>query len=117
MAVIAVVCVGFLLAVMVVGMMRIRAAQQRSSGAADVNVEEKQEMEWDNSALTITVNPMDRETVYDETEMNGLQGGEDTDTDDEIGSFHDDGPDTSDEEQDKEKNDKGLEWDSTTATY
>jgi len=53
--------------------------------------------------------------------MNGLQGGggggDETDTDDEIGSFHDDGPDTSDEETNKEKEDKGLEWDSTTATY
>jgi len=113
MAVIAVVCVGFIMFMIIVGVMRIRSAHHRS---VEVNVEERQEMEWDNSALNIIVNPMDRETVYDETEMNGLHGDE-TDTDDDIGSFHDDGPDTSDEEQDKEKDDKGLEWDSTTATY
>jgi len=30
-----------------------------------VAVEDRQEMEWDNSALTITVNPMDQEVSFD----------------------------------------------------
>jgi len=61
---------------------------------------------------------MDREPAYDETEMSGLHG-EETDSDDDIGSFHDDGPDSSEEEQDKEKDSKtNLEWDNTsTAAY
>lgn len=55
-----VICVGFLVFIVVLGVIRIRSASQRS---VEVNVEEKQEMEWDNSALTITVNPMDSEVV------------------------------------------------------
>lgn len=46
--------------IVVLGIIRIRSVNQRS---VEVNVEEKQEMEWDNSALTITVNPMDSEVV------------------------------------------------------
>lgn len=57
MIVIIVVCVGFLMFMIVLGVIRIRSAQQRR----EVPVEDKPEMEWDNSALTITVNPMDQE--------------------------------------------------------
>ena len=58
-AVIIVVCVGFLVFMIVLGVIRIRSAHNRTQEVRDV--EEKQEMEWDNSALTITVNPMDQE--------------------------------------------------------
>lgn len=58
--IIIVVCVAFLLFMIVLGVMRIRSAHQRGQGD-DVQMEERQEMEWDNSALTITVNPMDQE--------------------------------------------------------
>lgn len=68
------------------------------------------------------------QTAYDDSEINGLQAGidSDADTDDDIGSFHDDGPDSSEQEcgdDDGETVDHGkskdrdLEWDSSTVTY
>ena len=63
MAVIAVVCVGFVLFVIVLGVVRIRSAHQRTVevNAGSGNGEEKQEMEWDNTALNIIVNPLEHE--------------------------------------------------------
>ena len=71
MIVIIVVCVGFLGFMIVLGVVRIRAAHQRGSGQHG-DVEEKPEMEWDNSALTITVNPMDQD-VSKASYMNHLK--------------------------------------------
>lgn len=125
-AVIAVVCIGFLVFLIILGVARIRSTQKRT---VEVNMEERQEMEWDNSALNITVNPLDHETAYDESELNVLQAtaDSDADSDDEIGSFHDDGPDSSDqdaidEDADSLENggkakDHDLEWDSSTVSY
>ena len=61
MAAIIVVCVGFLLFMIILGVVRIRAAHRRTQV---VHVEEKQEMEWDNSALNITVNPVEQEVGH-----------------------------------------------------
>ena len=62
MVAIIVVCVGFLLFMIVLGVLRIRAAHNRRVPSMD----ERPEMEWDNSELNITVNPIDQEvcSVY-----------------------------------------------------
>lgn len=69
------------------------------------------------------------QTTYDESELNVLQAtaDSDADSDDEIGSFHDDGPDSSDqdamdEDADSLENggkskDHDLEWDSSMPSY
>jgi hypothetical protein len=66
--------------------------------------------------------------------MNGLQAvaDSDVDSDDDIGSFHDDGPDSSEQEAGdvdddddaevgghrvKDGKDRDLEWDSSTVSY
>jgi len=60
MVAIIVVCVGFLLFMIILGVIRIRAAHRRTQV---VQVDEKMEMEWDNSALNIIVNPMEQQEV------------------------------------------------------
>lgn len=48
------VCVAFLVFMIVLGVVRIRAAHHRSEHRDD-----EPEMAWDDTSLTITVNPLD----------------------------------------------------------
>ena len=52
--IIAVVCLGALVSIIVFGVIRIRAATKKSQHEAL-----DQDMAWDDSSLNITVNPMD----------------------------------------------------------
>ncbi|KAK3592451.1 hypothetical protein CHS0354_001571 [Potamilus streckersoni] len=109
MIAIIVVCVGFLLFMIVLGIFRIRAAHRRTQV---VQVDEKQEMEWDNSELNITVNPMDQELFeYEENGVRPLR--DDSDTEDDVESFHDD----KDSSEEDENENKTLEWDDSTLSY
>jgi len=126
-SIIVVVCVGFLAFMIILGVIRIRAAHQRSQS----NMDEKAEMEWDNSALTITVNPMDQEVIFsEEAELRGDDS--ETDEDDEEDDDDDDDEDDDDEGSDLLQDDiesseeeqeqatvknRDLEWDDSTLTF
>ena len=57
MAVVMLVCGGLVVSLIVLGVMRVRNAK-RCGGQDDVMELDKQDLDWDNSALTVTVNPM-----------------------------------------------------------
>ncbi|CAH1775011.1 unnamed protein product [Owenia fusiformis] len=114
MTVIIVVCVGFLAFMIILGVIRIRAAHKKTQ---IVKVEENTEMEWDNSALTITVNPLEEgEGSSNPYEAEELQlRGDDSDSDDDISSYHDE-LESSEDESEKIK-DRELEWDDSTLSF
>lgn len=83
--IVAAACIGFLLLMAVVGAARVRGAnKQRRAGGDELTAET--EMAWDDSALAITVNPMDK---LNEAEHG--QGHRDDDADDSGSSDSEDG--------------------------
>ncbi|XP_076041247.1 calsyntenin 1 isoform X2 [Oratosquilla oratoria] len=105
--IIIVVCVGFLVFMVVLGVIRVRAAHSRHTqdDVADA------EMAWDDSSLNITVNPMEQQLEMAETQRLRDDDDDDDDDSDDGSNFQDD-LDTSDEEE--EGKPKELEWDDST---
>eukprot|EP00106_Octopus_bimaculoides_P004334 XP_014771776.1 PREDICTED: calsyntenin-1-like [Octopus bimaculoides] len=115
MAAIIVICVGFLLFMIILGVIRIRAAHKRTQVVA---VDEKQEMEWDNSALNITVNPMDQPYDRGDSALQALRVADSDSDDDDDDTCHD-----SSEEEAMEKGTaptkvgRELEWDDSILSF
>lgn len=116
-----VVCAGFIFVLVVLGIARIRNARRHIH---NVSVEEKQEMEWDNSALTITVNPMDQETLYNDCYEQGKRSGG-SESEDEGSSARENQVESSEGEPEEEEEEeevekartKELEWDDSTLSF
>lgn len=109
--VIIVVCVGFLVFMIVLGVIRIRAAHSRPSETRD----EEQEMAWDDTSLTITVNPLDQ-IEQEQGSLPIQEDDDDSDSSDDGSSYRDDG-ESSEDEVEKTKTRRELEWDDSTLTF
>lgn len=95
----------------VLGVIRIRASHQRSSE----NRDEEQEMAWDDSALTITVNPLDQ---IGQTGLNEPHIDEEDDSDSSGMSYHEDGDSSEeDEHRDDVSKHKSLAWDDSALNF
>ncbi|XP_078281563.1 calsyntenin-1 isoform X1 [Rhinoraja longicauda] len=119
--VVIVICVSFLVFMIILGVFRIRAAHQRTIG--DQENGKENEMDWDDSALTITVNPMetyeDQHSSEEEEEEEEEEESEEGDEEDDITSAESESSEEEGEQEDQQNvnRQQQLEWDDSTLTY
>lgn len=121
--VVIVVCVSFLVFMIILGVFRIRATHQGT--ARDQETGKENELDWDDSALTITVNPMetyeDQHSSEDDEEEEEEESEDGEEEEDDITSAESES--SEEEEEGAEEDQQGasrqqqLEWDDSTLTY
>ncbi|XP_050787366.1 calsyntenin-1 isoform X4 [Gopherus flavomarginatus] len=114
-----VVCVSFLVFMIILGVFRIRAAHQRTMHDQDTGKEN--EMDWDDSALTITVNPMetyeDQHSSEEEEEEEESEDGEEDDITSAESESSEEEEGEQEEDQQNVNRQQQLEWDDSTLSY
>ncbi|KAI1890830.1 hypothetical protein AGOR_G00157650 [Albula goreensis] len=114
-----VVCVSFLVFMIILGVFRIRAAHQRTM--RDQENGKESEMDWDDSALTITVNPMETYEDQHSSEEEEEEESEDGEEEDDITSAESESSEDEEgvepEDQQAASRQQQLEWDDSTLTY
>lgn len=108
--VIIVVCAGFLVFMVVLGVIRIRAAHRRTTQTRD----DEQEMAWDDTALTITVNPLDQ---FEQEGTGSHVHEEEEESDSSGGSYREDGESSDEDEPEDVSKPRSMTWDDAALNF